>query len=114
MSESGPFAHLQRLPSAVPGAGEFGDEFFEFVELAHGEAQEGDAGGGEEVVHENVPVFAVGPLIESHPRVPDCQPARSVILENPVGQQNGLILLSPFCCHVAFLPGGLTKPDDAE
>lgn len=36
---------LQRLPAAVPGFGEFGDEFLEVVEFAHGQAQQGDVGG---------------------------------------------------------------------
>ena len=47
----------------MPGAGEFGDEFFKIVEVTHGEAQQGHAGGGEEIVHEHVPLPAVRPLV---------------------------------------------------
>ena len=86
----------------MPSAGEFGDEFFEIAEFAHGEAQEGDAGGGEEVVHEHVAVFAVGALVtvviqldaeHGHPVVISADQEIDVLLADHLEGTVGLFVL---------------------
>lgn len=47
----------------LPGVGEFGDELFDVVDFMDGQAEEGDAGGGEEVLDEAIALAAVGCVV---------------------------------------------------
>lgn len=89
---------LKKMPALVPGLGELADELLVLIHLVQGQAQEGQADGGEDVVL--VPVCLVSPFVvvaavvefdgeHGHPVVIPADEEIDVLLADPIAVANG-------------------------